>query len=206
MTSQIALKEKIAIHLGGGFHHAFADRGCGFCVFNDIAIAVARLKYEGLIKRALIIDCDLHQGNGTAEIFRDDESVFTFSMHQENNYPLIKPPSDIDIGLADGTGDREYLKVLEENIPHIIAKFKPHLILYVAGSDPYKFDQLGGLALSIEGLKKRDEFIFTCAQNNLVPIAVVLAGGYAVDLQDTVQIHFNTVTTALSIYQNSYKL
>ena len=199
LTAQQALKERVAVHLGGGFHHAFPDHGEGFCVFNDIAIAIARLKQDGKIKRALIIDCDLHQGNGTAKIFDGDSDVFTFSIHQENNYPLIKPPSDLDVGLADGTGDQEYLKQLEENIPDIIADFKPQLLLYVAGSDPYKFDQLGGLALSQEGLKERDEFIFACARDSLIPIAAVLAGGYAINLEDTVQIHFNTVTAALSI-------
>lgn len=201
LTAQRALTDSVAIHLGGGFHHAFADHGEGFCVFNDIAIAIARLKHDGFIKRVLVIDCDLHQGNGTAKIFESEEDVFTLSIHQENNYPLIKPPSNLDIGLADGTGDHEYLKELEKNVPSVIARFKPSLILYVAGSDPYKFDQLGGLALSMEGLKERDEFIFKCAQKSLIPIAVVLAGGYAINLQDTVGIHFNTVSAALAIYQ-----
>ncbi len=201
LTAREALKGGAAIHLGGGFHHAFADHGEGFCVFNDIAIAIARLKDDGFIKRALIIDCDLHQGNGTAKIFESEEDVFTLSIHQENNYPLIKPPSNLDIGLADGTGDDGYLKELEKNIPPIIAQFKPSLILYVAGSDPYKFDQLGGLALSIEGLKKRDELIFRLAQKSLIPVAVVLAGGYAINLQDTIGIHFNTVSAALTVYQ-----
>lgn len=201
LTVQQALKESVAIHLGGGFHHAFADHGEGFCVLNDIAIAIARLKHDGFIERALIIDCDLHQGNGTAKIFESEEDVFTLSIHQDNNYPLIKPPSNLDIGLADGTGDDEYLKELERNMLPIIAQFKPSLILYVAGADPYKFDQLGGLALSIEGLKKRDELIFRSAQKSLIPVAVVLAGGYAINLQDTVRIHFNTVSVALAIYQ-----
>lgn len=199
LAAQQALKEKVAIHLGGGFHHAFPDHGEGFCVFNDIAIAIAKLKYDSHIKRALVIDCDLHQGNGTAEIFKNEVDVFTFSIHQENNYPFVKPPSNLDIGLADGTDDKEYLRQLRKNIPRIIADFKPELILYVAGSDPYKFDQLGGLALSLEGLKKRDEFIFGYAQDYSVPIAVVLAGGYAMNLEDTVQIHFNTVKAALSV-------
>ena len=200
LTAQQALKEKVAIHLGGGFHHAFPDHGEGFCVFNDIAIAIAKLKCEGNIRRALVIDCDLHQGNGTAKIFKNEADVFTFSIHQENNYPLIKPASNLDIGLADGTDDKEYLEQLEKNIPRIIADFKPESILYVAGSDPYKFDQLGGLALSLNGLKKRDEFIFGWARDFHIAIAVVLAGGYAINLEDTIQIHLNMVTTALSTF------
>ena len=196
---KIALREGTGIHLGGGFHHAFPDHGEGFCVFNDVAVGIKRSIKDGDIKKAMVIDCDLHQGNGTAAIFGGDNSVFTFSIHQENNYPFIKPKSDIDIGLRDRTKDREYLNYLEEHIPKIISSFKPELILYVAGADPYKDDQIGNLALSIEGLAKRDKFIFQIARNYHVPIATVLAGGYAFKKFDTVQIHYNTITTALKI-------
>lgn len=197
LTCKIALEKGAGAHLGGGFHHAFPDHGEGFCVFNDVAIGARRLIKDGDIKRALIIDCDLHQGNGTAAIFADDASVFTFSIHQENNYPFIKPPSKLDIGLKDRTKDREYLALLEEHIPKIISSFKPGLILYVAGADPYKNDQIGNLALTIEGLAKRDKFIRDTARNYHLPLAVVLAGGYAFKKEDTVQIHSNTILTCL---------
>jgi len=199
LASQMALKKGVGIHLGGGFHHAFADHGEGFCVLNDIAIGIKRAMKDKLIKKALVIDCDLHQGNGTAAIFNVDEAVFTFSVHQENNYPFFKPKSSRDIGLKDGARDKEYLSVLTEEIPKIVSSFKPNLILFVAGADPYKGDQIGGLALTIEGLRKRDEFVFGVAKNYGIPIAVVLAGGYAYRQEDTVQIHYNTIMTALNI-------
>lgn len=222
LASQIALKENLGIHLGGGFHHAFPDHGEGFCVLNDIAVAIKKVKSQKSpptqrrnathggsaeaqgakaekIKRALIIDCDLHQGNGTAFIFRDDKDVFTFSMHQENNYPFYKPKSDLDIGLPDRTKDKVYLSHLEKNIPKIISDFKPDFIMYVAGADPYENDQIGNLALTIEGLKKRDEFVFMQCRNYSIPVCVVLAGGYAYRKEDTVDIHFNTVKSAIEI-------
>lgn len=197
LAVQIALKEKAAVHLGGGFHHAFPDHGEGFCVLNDVAIGIRRLQVDGAIESAMVIDCDLHQGNGTAAIFKADEKVFTFSIHQENNYPFSKPPSDLDIGLPDGVGDEEYLSNLKDNIPRVIDEFKPELILYVAGADPYENDQLGGLRLTMGGLKRRDEFIFGVAKSNDIPIAACLAGGYAYEIEDTVKIHCNTVETAL---------
>lgn len=193
-----ALKKGVGVHIGGGFHHAFADHGEGFCVFNDVAIAIRRMMKDGRISRAMTIDCDLHQGNGTADIFSNDKNIFTFSIHQQNNYPFYKPKSDLDIGLDDYTQDKAYLDKVKEHIPKIISDFKPQLILYVAGADPYKGDQIGNLALTIDGLRKRDEFIFETARNFGVPIAVVLAGGYAVRVEDTVTIHFNTVKTALA--------
>jgi acetoin utilization deacetylase AcuC-like enzyme len=194
---EAALEDGLGIHLGGGFHHAFSGHGEGFCVLNDIAVGVMKLTEEGRIKKALIIDCDLHQGNGTADIFRKSKNVFTFSIHQENNYPFYKPKSTMDIGLADRTKDKEYLERLEEHIPRIISDFKPELIMYVAGADPYEHDQIGNLALTIDGLKKRDLFIYTQARNYQIPIAVVLAGGYAVKKEDTVEIQFNTIKTAI---------
>lgn len=197
LAARTALEGGIGIHIGGGFHHAFPDHGEGFCVFNDIAIGIRRMQKDKRIKRALVIDCDLHQGNGTAYIFAKDEDVFTFSIHQENNYPFIKPKSNLDIGLHDRTRDDEYMNNLKRHIPNIISDFKPDLIIYVAGADPYREDMIGNLALSIEGLKKRDRFVFETAKNFGVPIASVLAGGYAQDYNDTVQIHYNTIMTGL---------
>ena len=196
---EIALKDRLGIHLGGGFHHSFPDHGEGFCVFNDIAISIKKFINEGYLEKVLVVDCDLHQGNGTAYIFRGEKRVFTFSMHQENNYPFHKMESDLDIGLPDRTRDKEYMRHLEENIPKIISDFKPELIMYVAGADPYEKDKIGNLALTIEGLKKRDHFIFTQGKNFGIPIAVVLAGGYAVDKEDTVNIHYNTIKEAITI-------
>ncbi len=192
-----AIEDGLGIHLGGGFHHAFPDHGEGFCVLNDIAVGIMKVTKEDRIKKALIIDCDLHQGNGTAHIFKSDKNVFTFSIHQENNYPFYKPKSDMDIGLSDRAKDKEYLTRLEEHIPKIISDFKPEFIMYVAGADPYEHDQIGNLALTIEGLKKRDFFIYTQAKNYQIPVAVVLAGGYAVKQEDTAEIQFNTIKTAI---------
>jgi len=200
LATQIALQDRLGIHIGGGFHHAFPDHGEGFCVLNDIAVAVKRLIKYGPTKRALIVDCDLHHGNGTAAIFTDDKSVFTFSIHQENLYPFMKPHSSCDVGLEDGAGDSEYLDALSKNIPDIIKKFKPDFLMYVAGADPYKEDQLGGLKLTKEGLKKRDEFVYEQAQAASIPIAVVLAGGYAFHESDTVDIHCNTIKSGIEIF------
>lgn len=199
LTCQYALKDGICVHIGGGFHHAFSDHGEGFCVFNDIAIGIRSLQKNKLIKKAAVIDCDLHQGNGTADIFSKDDDVFTFSIHQENNYPAIKPPSDIDVGLWDGCEDKEYLNHLEKRLSNIIAEFKPELIVYVAGADPYEKDQLGGLAITMEGLRQRDEIVFNNAKRNNIPVAVVLAGGYAFDINDTVKIHYNMILEAKNI-------
>ena len=186
-----ALKDGIGFHLGGGFHHAFPDHGEGFCVLNDIAIGIKKLLKDKDIKRAAVIDCDLHQGNGTAVIFQKDKNVFTFSIHQEHNYPP-KEKSSLDIGLEDGADDEEYLAHLREHVPRIIKDFKPDFILYDAGADPYEGDQLGGLALTLEGLKKRDELVISEALKAKIPVAVVLGGGYAMDVNDTVKIHAQT--------------
>ena len=204
-AAEIALEDGIGMHLGGGFHHSFPDHGEGFCVLNDIAVAVRKLVKDKKIRKALIIDCDLHQGNGTAFIFRNDDNVFTFSIHQENNYPFHKPKSNMDIGLADRTKDKEYLNVLEGHIPKIISDFKPDLIIYAAGADPYEHDKVGNLALTKEGLKKRDVYVYTQAKNYQIPIAVVLAGGYAIKQEDTVDIQFNTIKAGVEMLspQNS---
>jgi acetoin utilization deacetylase AcuC-like enzyme len=196
-ATEAALEDGLGVHLGGGFHHAFGDHGEGFCVLNDIAVAVRKCAREGRLKKALIIDCDLHQGNGTAHIFQNDDNIFTFSIHQENNYPFYKPGSNLDIGLKDRTRDKEYIAHLEKNIPIIITEFRPDFIMYVAGADPYEHDQIGNLALTKEGLGKRDYFVSSQARNYQIPMAVVLAGGYAVKQEDTVEIQFNTIKTAI---------
>jgi len=192
-TARLALQRTIAVHLGGGFHHAFPDHGEGFCLINDVAIAVRALQQEGLVRRTVVVDLDVHHGNGTAAIFAADPNVFTFSMHQENNYPAVKPASDLDLGLRDGASDAEYLALLEKHLPELLASHRPDLVFYLAGADPYRFDQLGGLGLTISGLRRRDEMVFQHAASAGVGVAVCLAGGYAVDTDDTVEIHCNTV-------------
>ncbi len=199
LAGQIARRDGIGIHLGGGFHHALPDRGEGFCVLNDIVIGLRRLQKEGEITRGLIIDCDLHQGNGTAVGFAENKNVFTFSIHQERIYPFPKEKSSLDIGLSDGIDDEEYLGHLRNNIPKIIEEFRPELILYVAGADPYRDDQLGGLSLSIAGLVARDKFVIGEVLSRGIPIVVVMGGGYAVRLEDTVLIHANTVKAAMEL-------
>jgi acetoin utilization deacetylase AcuC-like enzyme len=191
-----------AVHLGGGFHHAFADHGEGFCLFNDVAVAVRALQREGAISRAAIIDLDVHHGNGTASIFRDDERVFTVSMHHQQNYPAHKPPGSLDIGLDGGTGDDEYLQRLADVLPRAMAS-QPEVVFYLAGADPYEADQLGGLALTREGLRRRDRMVAAAARSSSVPLVVVLAGGYARDVNDTVAIHLDTVREVLSACSGS---
>jgi acetoin utilization deacetylase AcuC-like enzyme len=181
--------------VGGGFHHAFPDHGEGFCAVHDVAVAIRRLQADGAIRRALVVDCDVHQGNGTAHIFSGDDSVFTVSLHQLNNYPSTKPPSDLDVDLEDGVGDNEYLAYLGNalDVAFQAANGKSFdLLCYVGGADPYAQDQLGGLALSMDGLKRRDRMVFDAARRHAVPVMVTLAGGYAHDVGDTVQIHANT--------------
>ena len=196
LAARLALEKRIAVHLGGGFHHAFADHGEGFCLINDVAIAIRVLQREGVVRRAAVVDLDVHHGNGTAAIFRNDDGVFTFSMHQEHNYPAWKPPSDLDIGLEDGAGDEEYLGLLGKHLPELLARHRPDLVFYLAGADPYRFDQLGGLGLTLEGLRRRDEVVFKRATEAGAAVAVCLAGGYAVRSEDTVEIHCNTVRAA----------
>lgn len=193
---RLALERGIAVHLGGGFHHAFPDHGEGFCLINDVAIAIRVLQRTGAIRRALIVDCDVHHGNGTAAIFAEDRDVCTFSMHQENNYPAWKPPSDLDLGFEDGTGDAAYLAALGRHLPDLLEQSRPDLTYYLAGADPYEHDQLGGLALTQPGLRRRDEMVLDRCRERGVPVAVALAGGYARDLRDTVDIHCNTVRAA----------
>jgi len=196
LAGRLALQDRAAVNLGGGFHHAYPDHGEGFCVLNDFAIAIRRLQKDQAIARAMTVDCDVHQGNGTAAIFAGDHSVFTLSIHQENNYPYPKPPSNLDINLRDGVDDAEYLEELEKGLDHALSEFQPELIYYVAGADPYRDDQLGGLKLSIEGLERRDRLVFEKARAKNIPVAVILAGGYARRVEDTIEIHTNTIRVA----------
>jgi acetoin utilization deacetylase AcuC-like enzyme len=196
LTGRLALEKGLATHICGGFHHAFANHGEGFCLINDVAIAIRVLMNEGLVERAMVVDCDLHHGNGTAAIFAGDPSVFTFSMHQQHNYPPFKPPSDLDLGLEDGTGDDEYLALLTTHLPKIVSAHQPELAFYLAGADPYREDQLGGLKLSIAGLRERDEKVINILRDAGVPVATTTAGGYALSQNDTVEIHSNTIRVA----------
>jgi acetoin utilization deacetylase AcuC-like enzyme len=196
LAGQLALLDGVAVNIGGGFHHAFPDHGEGFCVLHDVAIAIRRLQKQKSIQRAMTIDCDVHHGNGTAEIFGADPTVFTLSIHQEKNYPYPKPPSNLDINLEDGAEDEEYLAALEEGLDRSLAEFRPDLIFYLAGADPYREDQLGGLRLSLDGLERRDRMVYQKARSRSIPVAVTLAGGYARRVADTVQIHTNTVNAA----------
>jgi len=195
LAARNALRERIGFNIGGGFHHAFPGHGEGFCAIHDVAVAIRALQHQKLIERALVVDCDVHHGNGTAAIFAGDNSVLTLSLHQWNNYPSEKPPSTIDVHLRDGIGDEEYLERLRGALDLALG-FAPHLIVYVAGADPYREDQLGGLKLTMEGLKQRDRLVFETALQKGVPLAVTLAGGYALDTADTVAIHCNTVKEA----------
>jgi acetoin utilization deacetylase AcuC-like enzyme len=220
-AARLALRDGAACCIGGGFHHAHADHGEGFCILHDVAIALARLLHDGAIERAMVIDLDVHDGNGTAAIFPpagehrrgtlrngvavgsmtpSAEGVFTLSMHQQNNYPAYKPPSSLDVPLADGTDDGEYLEALEGALDAAFSHFRPQWIAYVAGADPYVEDQLGGLALTIDGLKQRDRMVFRAAQLAGAPVFSVYAGGYAKRVEDTVTIHANTVLAAAEVF------
>ncbi len=196
LAGRRALEDGFAASIGGGFHHAFPEHGEGFCMIHDVAIAIRRLQADRAISTAMVVDTDVHQGNGTAAIFGDDGDVFTLSIHQENNYPLPKPPSNIDLHLPDGTGDADYLAILEKHVLRAFAEFHADLLFYVGGADPYREDQLGGLALTIEGLQRRDRLVFEQARSHGVPVAITLAGGYALRLEDTVRIHVNTILAA----------
>lgn len=198
LAAREAMTRGVGVNLGGGFHHAFPDHGEGFCVFNDIAIAIRVLQHEGSIRRAAVIDLDVHQGNGTAAIFADDASVFTFSMHEEQNYPSIKPPGDLDFGLDTGTGGAEYLAALERHAPAILDRHRPDMVAYVAGADPFEQDQLGRLKLSREDLRRRDRVVFEACAESEVPVVALLAGGYATRIEDTVGIHADMIAAAFA--------
>jgi acetoin utilization deacetylase AcuC-like enzyme len=245
LAAQRALEDGVGINLGGGFHHAFPDHGEGFCLIHDVAIAIRRLQADNRIRRAMVVDCDVHQGNGTAAIFQNRRTasdshrqepfgsessaslpssgpgvlrpghrqqadkhaadtvrdVFTISLHQEHNYPAWKPPSSIDVNLPDGMGDEQYLAWLDNALSSGLRQFEPDLLCYIAGADPYREDRLGGLALTLEGLKRRDELLFRVARTRGIPVMVTFAGGYAANVEDTVTIHCNTVLAARDVCQ-----
>lgn len=203
LAGRLALDEGAAINLGGGFHHAYPEHGEGFCLVHDVAVAVRRLQKDRKVVRAMVVDCDVHQGNGTAAIFRKDPDVFTFSIHQAGNYPSWKPPSDLDIDLEDGVGDAEYLDRLGKGLQASLQKFTPEILFYLAGADPYAGDQLGGLSMTVEGLLRRDRLVLSAARERRVPVCITLAGGYAVNVEDTVTIHANTVRATRELLGSS---
>jgi acetoin utilization deacetylase AcuC-like enzyme len=196
-----ALASGCGINLAGGTHHAHRDHGAGFCVFNDAAVSIRTLLAEGRIERALVIDLDVHQGDGTAAIFAEDPAVFTFSMHGRGNFPFVKAASSLDIELADGTEDREYLTILSLALAQVLSEPKPDLAIYLAGADPYIGDRLGRLALSKGGLATRDRRVLQTLRDSGVPVAIAMAGGYADNIEDVVDIHATTVEIALTMFQ-----
>ena len=221
LAAQCALRDGVAFNIGGGFHHAFPDHGEGFCMIHDVAVAIRRMLKDGKISRAMTVDCDVHHGNGTAAIFpparnvanllpsatpggtsipSKGQSVYTISLHQQNNYPAVKPPSAIDVNLPDGTTDDQYLHWLDNALSSGLRQFTPELICYIAGADPYAQDQLGGLSLTIEGLKQRDLLVFKVARTRGIPVMVTYAGGYARHVEDTITIHCNTVAAAKEVF------
>jgi acetoin utilization deacetylase AcuC-like enzyme len=195
-ASEQAVKDGLAVHIGGGFHHAFPDHGEGFCILNDVAVALEKQRVEGKIKKAMVVDCDLHQGNGTAFIFAKKDYAFTFSIHQMDIYPADKPSSSLDVGLWAGDGDEKYLAALREHFPRLYHKFKPDLVFYLAGADPLESDQLGGLMITKHGLMERDWIIIEGARRLSIPLVVLFAGGYARDVEDSVAVHLNTIKAA----------
>ena len=229
LAADFALNQQVAFNIGGGFHHAFPDHGEGFCMIHDVAVAIRRMQRDDKIIRAMTVDCDVHQGNGTAAIFAGVRvpgnplpsagpstlgppaklrnahagDVFTISLHQEHNYPAWKPPSSIDVDLPDEIGDDDYLAWLDNALSSCLRQFDPELICYIAGADPYREDQLGGLNLTIEGLKRRDELMFRVAKARGIPVMVTYAGGYAQKVEDTVTIHCNTVIAAKETFSPS---
>jgi acetoin utilization deacetylase AcuC-like enzyme len=198
-AARAALHEGAAANLAGGTHHAFRDRGEGYCVFNDAAIAALCLQADGLVKRAVIIDCDVHQGNGTAAILAGDPSLFTFSIHAANNFPFTKEESDLDVELPDATGDQAYLVALENGVCHALSAAQPDLAIYLSGADAFEGDRLGRLKLTRHGLAARDRLVFELCRSAGIPVAVAMAGGYGRRIEDTVEIHFETVRLAREI-------
>jgi acetoin utilization deacetylase AcuC-like enzyme len=196
-SARAALEYGVAMNLAGGTHHAFPNHGEGFCVFNDVAVAIRMLQAEGRIRRAAVVDLDVHQGNGTHAIFAGDASVFTFSMHGARNYPFTKVTGCIDIELEDGTGDDEYLRLLSTALPHVLTAARADLVVYLAGADPHVRDRLGRLALSFDGLARRDAIVLASCREVGIPVAITIAGGYGHDIEDTVRAHLNTVRVAL---------
>ncbi|MFC1586778.1 histone deacetylase [Planctomycetota bacterium] len=202
LASKLALEHGAAMNIGGGFHHAFAGKGEGFCIINDIAVSIRDLQAGNLARRVAVLDCDVHQGNGTAKIFENDDTVFTFSIHQENNYP-VKQKSSLDIGLPDGARDGLYLDKLAGAVDMILNKFKPDLVHYAAGADPYHTDKLGGLDLTRDGLSRRDDVILNRCRECGVPVVATLAGGYAENTEDVVTIHYNLAMKINELYRSA---
>src|SRR4051812_26904194 len=221
LAAECALRDGVAFNIGGGFHHAYPGHGEGFCMVHDVAVAIRRMQKDKKIQRAMTVDVDVHHGNGTAAIFppgsatgtklpsampgnavttEPGDSVFTISLHQQNNYPAIKPPSSIDVNLPDGATDDQYLSWLDNALSSGLRRFMPDLLCYISGADPYREDQLGGLALTIEGLKSRDTLVFKAAKARNIPVMVTYAGGYARKVEDTVTIHSNTVLAAKEVF------
>jgi acetoin utilization deacetylase AcuC-like enzyme len=199
LAGQSALRDGFAANLGGGFHHAYPGHGEGFCAIHDVAVAIRRLQSDNAIRRAMVVDTDVHHGNGTAAIFRGDSSVFTISIHQENNYPAHKPPSNIDLNMLDRADDGEYLGALLPAVQSALDDFRPDIAFYVGGADPFCEDQLGGLSLTKKGLLERDRQVFEAARRRGIPVATTLAGGYARHIEDTVRIHINTILSARDV-------
>jgi acetoin utilization deacetylase AcuC-like enzyme len=189
----------VAAHLAGGTHHAFGDRGEGYCVFNDVAVAARALLRDHAIERAAVVDCDVHQGNGTAAIFRDDPSVFTCSLHGAHNFPFRKESSDLDLTFDDGAGDDEYLAALSTHLPGVLDGHRPDIVFYLAGADPYEGDRLGRLRLTVAGLRERDRRVFDACRDRGLPVAVAMGGGYAPDIESIVTIHLNTIKEAVRL-------
>jgi acetoin utilization deacetylase AcuC-like enzyme len=200
-TSVIAgarrLQPSVSANLAGGTHHAFRDRGEGYCVFNDVAVASAVLRRDGAVIRVAVVDCDVHQGNGTAAIFRDEPSVFTFSMHGANNFPFRKETSDLDVTFDDGAGDDEYLAALAQHLPGVLDGHRPDIVFYLAGADPYEGDRLGRLKLTVDGLRTRDRLVFDACRERGLPVVITMSGGYCPDVDAIVTIHTNTIREAV---------
>jgi acetoin utilization deacetylase AcuC-like enzyme len=199
LAGQSALRDGFGSNLSGGFHHAYPGHGEGFCAIHDVAVAIRKLQADDAVRKAMVVDTDVHHGNGTAAIFRDDPTVFTISIHQENNYPAHKPPSNIDLNMDDRVDDDEYLGALIPAVHKALNEFQPEILFYVGGADPYCEDQLGGLSLTKEGLKQRDQQVFEEARRRRIPVATTLAGGYAHHLEDTIRIHVNTILAAREV-------
>src|SRR6202521_803351 len=199
LAGRSALRDGFGSNLSGGFHHAHPGHGEGFCAIHDVAVAIRKLQADAVVKKAIVVDTDVHHGNGTAAIFRDDPTVFTISIHQENNYPAHKPPSSIDINMDDRADDDEYLGALFPAVQKSLDEFQPEILFYVGGADPFCEDQLGGLTLTKEGLKQRDRLVFNEARRRRIPVATTLAGGYARRVEDTIRIHVNTILAALEV-------
>jgi acetoin utilization deacetylase AcuC-like enzyme len=199
-ATQASLAHGYSSNLAGGTHHSFPDRGEGFCVLNDVAIAIRAMRARKLIRRAAIVDCDVHQGNGTATIFNGDPNTFTFSMHGANNYPLFKAQSTLDVELPDGTSDTAYIETLAAHLPQVF-RSDPEIVFYLAGADPYRGDKLGRLALSIDGLRERDAYVLRKCYEREIPIVTVMSGGYGKDINDTIEIHCNTIRMVKEIFE-----